>query len=163
MVLYFLTFTLIAPRHQVSWMFGRHPSFFSTVQGAMLPAWKRVGLLTLLHFLTHQAAKFLGMRPSLPMPLGQVVVHKWHCPTTKRSAAGCEGGLTTLSKQAMFLVVKAVIPAPSWLRKAMDDSLKRQTTSEKALLQTQNMLKQRVQRSPAKRAGSSNGPIKRAA
>jgi hypothetical protein len=27
-VLYFLTFTLIAPRHQVSWMLGLRPSFF---------------------------------------------------------------------------------------------------------------------------------------
>ena len=43
----------------------------------------------------------------------------------------------------MVKLVKAVIPAPAWLRKAMGDSLKRRTTSEKALLQTQNMLKQR--------------------
>jgi hypothetical protein len=39
-----------------------------------------------------------------------------------------------------------VIPAPPWLRKAMDDSLKRHTTPEKALRQTQNSLEQRMLR-----------------
>lgn len=50
----------------------------------------------------------------------------------------------------MVKTVKAVIPAPAWLRKAMDASLKRKTTPEKALLQTQHMIKQRKQRSSAK-------------
>jgi len=57
--------------------------------------------------------------------------------------------------------VEAVTPAPAWLRQAMDDSLKRRTTSEKALLHTQTMLQTR--KSSAKRAESANGPIKRAA
>jgi hypothetical protein len=41
---------------------------------------------------------------------------------------------------------KKVIPAPAWLRKAMDDSLKRHTTPEKALAQTRNSLEQRRRR-----------------
>ena len=71
-------------------------------------------------------------------------------------------GLTSCGKQTMDKTVKAVIPAPAWLRKAMDDSLKQRTTPEKALLQTQNLLKQRKQRSSAKPAESATGPIKRA-
>ena len=54
---------------------------------------------------------------------------------------------TKSGKQAKMRMMKAVIPAPAWLRKAMDDSLKRRTTPEKALLQTRNMLRQRMQRS----------------
>ena len=69
--------------------------------------------------------------------------------------------LTDCRKRASVEAVKAVTPAPAWLRQAMDDSLKRRTTSEKALLQTQNML--RTRKSPDKRVESANGPIKRAA
>jgi hypothetical protein len=39
----------------------------------------------------------------------------------------------------MVMAVKAVIAARAWLRKAIDDSLKRRATSEKALLETRNM------------------------
>jgi hypothetical protein len=48
--------------------------------------------------------------------------------------------------------MKEVIPAPAWLRKAMNDSSKQRSTPEEALRQTQNMLKQRMQRLSAKLA-----------
>jgi len=69
-----------------------------------------------------------------------------------------------MEKQAMVQAMKDVIPVPAWMRKIMDASLKeRGITSAEARRQTQNALKGRTEKQPAKSDYSTNGRFKKAA
>jgi hypothetical protein len=72
--------------------------------------------------------------------------------------------LTKCTRQAMIRTMKDVIPAPAWMRKIMDASLKqRGITSAEARRQTQNALKGRTEKQSAKSGFSTHGRFKQAA